>query len=105
MVSDITFLISALGVGGVLGAIVKYFFDKRQLRFSKVFKYKEARYKAIMILMWVAMNPDDYEFKQLGTHRPEIKGKTELNRELELEYHNVILFASDEVLDSLLMFL
>jgi hypothetical protein len=49
--------------------------DARQLKFSKVFEYKEARYKAIMILMWVAMNPTKYEFAQIAKHRPYIKGE------------------------------
>lgn len=105
MFNEIILLLSAIGIGGILGAFVKSILDKHQFKFSKVFEYKEVRYKAIMIMMWVAMNPSEYEFRQLAIHRPQIKGKKELESELKLEYYNAMLFASDEVLSALNAFL
>jgi hypothetical protein len=105
MLNNIVLLLSGLGIGGLLGAFAKSFLDKQQHKFSKVFEYKEARYKAIMILMWVAMNPSEYELRKLAQHRPDIKNIKELDSELNLEWHNAMLFASDEVLTNLSAFL
>lgn len=105
MLAVASLLLSGLGVGGLVGAYAKSFLDQRQLKFSKVFDFKEARYKAIMILMWVAMHPDDHEFTMLKQHRPQIMGVAELDRELQLEYHNAMLYASDSVLDGLSRFI
>lgn len=100
----ITVLFS-LGIGGLLGVFAKSFLDKQQHKFSKVFEYKEARYKAIMILMWVTMNPTEFELDKLMKHRPDIRNINELDEELKLEYHNAMLFASDEVLSAMSDFL
>ncbi len=94
-------LLSTLGIGGIAGAFVKAAFDKRQFKFSRAFEYKEQRYKAIIILMWVAMHPTKEEFAKLKRQRPDIKDSNDLSFELELEYHNAMLFASDKVLDQL----
>jgi len=39
-----------------------------------------------------------YELNQLKRHRPDMNGIDDLDKELELEYHNAMLFASDKVL-------
>ena len=105
MLNGITLVLSGLGVGGLLGAFAKSVLDKQQLKFSKVFEFKEARYKAIMILMWVAMHPDSNEFTMLKQYRPLIVSTKELDRELDLEYHNAMLYASDRVLEGLAAFI
>jgi hypothetical protein len=98
MLSNIVSILSGLGVGGLLGVFAKSALDKRQLKFTKVFDYKETRYKALTILMLTAVNPSKYELAQLKRHRPDMNGLDDLQRELELEYHNAMLFASDKVL-------
>ena len=98
-------VVSSLGVGGLLGVFAKSILDKRQLKFSKVFDYKEVRYKAIAILMLTAVNPSKYELAQLNLRRPDMAGVEDLGKELELEYHNAMLFASDKVLTSFEEFL
>jgi hypothetical protein len=105
MLSDIVSVLSGLGVGGLLGVFAKSFLDKRQLKFTKVFDYKETRYKALSILMLTAVNPSGYELTQLKRHRPDMNGVEDLDRELELEYHNAMLFASDKVLKHFAIFL
>lgn len=105
MVSELALVLSSLGVGGLLGVFAKAVLDKRQLKFSKVFDYKERRYQAIVILMWVAMNPSEHELQMLRRHRPELANDDGLNRELELEYHNMMIYASNNVLVSFKKFL
>lgn len=105
MTNAVALVLSSLGVGGLLGAFAKAVLDKRQLKFSKVFDYKERRYQAIVILMWVAMNPSEHELSMLKRHRPELVDNDGLDRELELEYHNMMLYASNRVLSSFKAFL
>ena len=105
MVNEIALAFSALGIGGLLGAFAKAVLDKRQLKFSKVFDYKERRYQAIAILMWVAANPNEHEFAMLKVRRPELTDIEGLGRELELEYYNMMTYASDNVLAAFKVFL
>jgi hypothetical protein len=55
--------------------------------------------------MLTAINPSKYEMAQLKMRRPEIGGVQDLDKELELEYHNSMLFASNRVLRSFATFL
>ena len=105
MANQFALVISSLGLGGLLGIFAKSVLDKRQLKFSKIFDFKEVRYKAIAMLMLTAANPSEYELTQLRMHRPDMNGIENLNRELELEYHNAMLYASDEVLKNFRAFL
>jgi len=98
MINEIALILSSLGVGSLLGVFAKSFLDKRHLKFTKVFDYKEVRYKAITILMLAAANPKKYDLAQLERRRPEIADLDDLDRELELEHHNAMIFASDDVL-------
>jgi len=51
MFTNVISILSGLSVGGLIGAYAKAIFDKRQFRFTKAFEYKEARYKALTILI------------------------------------------------------
>lgn len=98
MANRVALILSGLGVGGLLGTFAKAVPDKRQLKFTKVFDYKEARYKATAVLVLAAANPTKYDLAQLKLRRPEITDLDDLDRELELEYHNAALYASNRVL-------
>jgi hypothetical protein len=103
--TNLALVLSSLGLGGVIGVFAKSFFDKKYHRFAQVFEFKQSRYKALSILMWVAMNPTKYELEQLKRHRPDIQNFKNLDRELEMEYHNAMLFASDQVLSAMRSFI
>lgn len=98
-------ILSSLGLGGLLGIVVKSLLDRSKLRFDKVFEYKESRYKAMLILMWVAAKDSDFEYQKLREYRPTLHTRGDLHRELELEYYNAMLYASDRVLEALKLFL
>lgn len=98
-------ILTSLLSGGLLGVIIKAILDKRYHRFSQAFEFKQARYKAISILMLTATNPNKYELRQLKRHRPDIGGLKDLDRELEMEYYNSMLFASQKVTSALRAFI
>jgi hypothetical protein len=104
MVNELALVLSALGLGGLLGAFAKAVLDKQQLKFTKVFEFKEARYKAIVIMMWAALNLDGRQMQKLKAVRPDIASPEALDGELELEYYNAMLYASDDVLKHLALF-
>jgi hypothetical protein len=105
MINNIALLLSGLGIGGLLGVFAKSMLDKRQFKFTKVLDYKERRYQAIVILLLAAANPTKYDLLQLKLRRPEITDLDDLDRELELEYYNAMIFASDSVLEAIKAFL
>jgi hypothetical protein len=101
MITEIVSLVSGLGLGGLLGVFAQSVLAKKQMRFTKVFDFKEARYKAMAILMLTAVDPSEYAWEQLRVRRPGINKAEDLDNELKTEYYNAMLFASDKVLRSL----
>jgi hypothetical protein len=105
MIPEIVSLVSGLGLGGLLGIFAKSVLDKQQMRFAKVFDFKEVRYKAMTILMLTAADPSEYAWDQLRMRRSGINKAEDLDNELKTEYYNAMLFASDKVLRSFGVFL
>jgi hypothetical protein len=105
MSNEIALVISSLGVGGLLGVFAKSFLDRRQLKFSKLFEYKEERYRAMANLMLSAVNPTQRDMEQLEITRPGVHSVADIHEELEAEYYYSMLFASDDVLGSFAEFL
>jgi hypothetical protein len=105
MTAEIVSLVSGLGFGGLVGIFAKSALDKQQMKFTKVFDFKEVRYKALTILMLTATGQSDYAWHQLRLRRPEINKVEDLDNELRTEYYNAMLFASDKVLKNFKVFL
>ena len=97
-------LLTAVGIGGVIGA---YF----QARFQAVAKVdetqrqlKERRYLCILILMLAKLHPER-GLAKVAAVRPDIRTEQDVDDELTTELYNGIIFASDTVLESLAQFL
>lgn len=45
MITEILSLVAGLGLGGVLGIFAQSALDKQKVKFTKVFDFKEARYR------------------------------------------------------------
>lgn len=97
--------IAALGVviSVLVAASLTYFFDKRkQIRFSEQ-EEKEKRYKAMVLHMKVLLKPDDLKYMKL--QRPDLKNMEDVKNEIETEWYNSLLFASDNVIKALKEFI
>jgi len=105
MITEIISLVSGLSLGSILGVFAKSSLDMQQMRFTKVFDFKEVRYKAMTILMLSSVDQSTYSLKQLRMRRPEIGTAEDLDNELRTEYYNAMLFASDGVLKNFEAFL
>ena len=60
-------------------------------------EFKEARYKCVILLMYAALDFDTHAplLHQHGRNFPDLKS---LHDELKTEWHNMFLFASEDVL-------
>ncbi len=97
-------ILTALGVGGVLGAYFQTRFQQRTQIGQLAHNLKQKRYLCILMLMLTKLNP------QVGSPkvreiRPDLKNPEDVNNELETELLNGFVFASDAVLKSLATFI
>ena len=96
-------VLGVVGIGGVIATSLTYIFEKRkQSKFSEQAE-KEKRYKAMVLHMRTIVKPDDLKYMQL--HRPDLKDMTDVKNEVETEWYNSLLFASDDVIKSLKEFI
>ncbi len=96
-------IVAFIGSAGIIGASLTYYFDKRkQIKFREQ-EYKETRYKAIILQMRILRNPDNFRYYKLK--RPDWQTINDVENELEDEWYNSILFASDDVIKSLKEFI
>ncbi|MGV8135066.1 MAG: hypothetical protein AB2L20_07620 [Mangrovibacterium sp.] len=104
---DTTNIVTLIGFMGI-GALIKSFVDaalhKRQNRSQKQREFKETRYKALIMLM-LAMLDFEKSLPNLKKHGRDFASVEELSDEIKTERNNMILFASDEVINSLKRFL
>lgn len=91
-----------------IGAIVKSFVDtalsKRQNQSQKQHDFKETRYKALILLMLATL---DFEksISNLKKHGRDFTSREDLLDEIKVERDNMILFASDTVINTLKEFI
>lgn len=88
-----------LGVGGFAGTYLRILWERKKEAQLHKQEFKETRYKCVILLMYAAL-----DFKThvpfLRQHGYRFDNIDELHNELKAEWHNMILFASEEVLVS-----
>lgn len=102
--SLITGLVAGLGIGTAITALVQYSLKKKEAVHESQRKDIEARYRVVILLMYAAF---DFESNKttFRINRPDLKDKESVLKELEAEWHNMILFASSETLKALRSFI
>ena len=96
--------VGLLGVGGAFGTYLRILWERKNSAELQKQEFKDARYKCIIMLMYTLL---DFEKRSLGLDQfgRNFKTKDQLVDEIKAEWHNAILFASDEVLQNLHAFL
>lgn len=90
-------VLGLLGVGGVCGTFFRILWERKNAALLQKQEFKVVRYKCLILLMYGYLEyKDNKDF--LIIQRPDISSKEKLFLELKTEWHNMILFASDEVL-------
>lgn len=100
---EIIAILGIVGIGGIIATSLTYVYEKRkQIKFSEQ-EEKEKRYKAMVLHMRTIIKPDDLKYMRL--HRPDLNNIEDVKNEVETEWYNSLLFASDDVIKSLKEFI
>ena len=96
-------ILTLLGVGGIAGGYITYLLDKKKERGFKVLEQKEKRYKSCLLYMDAFFEPKN--IKYLSSRQPDIDDAKDIIAYLQMEYHEMILYASKEVIISVKTFI
>ena len=96
-------LVGGLGIGTLITSIANYYLEnKKQIKIYEQ-ETKRERYKALVIKMLVVLDPTNQKY--VLPIRPDLKTLEDWRKEVEAEWFNSWLFASDEVIKQLKSFL
>lgn len=96
-------VLSVIGIGGIASAFFTYIWKKRKERQLKENELKERRYLCTLLLMYTFVRPK--ELDNLKQIIPAIKNQNDLKRELQVEWVNSWIFASDNTITAFKKFL
>jgi len=103
-IDQILTAVGLIGLGGLLKSIVDFFIASRRARQDAKHAFKEVRYKTIILLCFALVHYDK-EKTTLVINRPDINSMERLTNELNAEFINMLLFASDNVIQNVRAFL
>lgn len=95
--------LTLLGVGGIFGGYITYLLDKKKEREFKVLEQKEKRYKSCLLYMDAFFEPKN--IKYLSSRQPDINDSKDVIEYLKMEYHEMVLYASKDVVFSVKAFI
>ena len=104
VISLLIAFITALGFGGVLGAFFQARFEQQKQVKEQEREMKQKRYGVILILLLTKLDPKT-GLAKMRDHRPDLKSLPDVEKEIETEFLNGILFASDDVIRALAEFI
>jgi hypothetical protein len=96
-------ILTILGIGGIAGGYITYLLDKKKEREFKVLEQKEKRYKSCLLYMDAFFEPKN--IKYLSSRQPDIDNAKDVIEYLKMEYHEMMLYASKEVILSVKEFI
>ncbi len=98
---NVSTILGLLGLGGLLGTYFRILWERRNTALLQKQDYKEVRYKCVIILAMTLLDFEKNKFLLHQNNRAYIKTPEDLISELKIEWNNMILFASDEVLSTM----
>jgi len=96
-------LLTAIGLGSILGAFFQSRFEQQKQVKSQEHDLKHKRYSVILLLLLTKLDPTTGLAKTRAI-RPDLKNVADVEKEIETELLNGILFASDDVIRTLAKF-
>lgn len=97
-------LLTAIGIGGILGAYFQSRFQRQKEVSEDIHNLKRQRYGAILIQMLTILNPER-GLSKVHAFRPDLKNVDDFKEEIKTEILHSVLFANDEVIKSLVEFI
>lgn len=98
-------VLALLGIGGLLGNYFRILWERRNTALLQKQEFKEVRYKCIIILMFSCLDFDKNKNMLQKHGREYINNMQDLKDELIMEWNNMILFASEDVLFTMQQFI
>ena len=103
-------LIAGLGVGSIIGVIIKHLLDRNAELKIKLKTINEEKYRTILIYMSIIINPKNKDHFVLNDNilyglRNENDIKEYAKSKLNEYYYQSLLYASDDVMKSFKLFL
>lgn len=96
--------IGLVGIGGLLKSFFDFLVASRKLKNDAKQSTKEIRYKAIILMCYALVNYDK-EKTTLIINRPDIDSIDRLKNEISVEFINMSLFGSDNVIIAMKKFI
>ncbi|MCK4648649.1 hypothetical protein KAT51_03905 [bacterium] len=90
-------ILSFLGIIGIGGIITALFNKAKEIEFQKL-EQKQKRYKSMLLYMDVFFEPKN--IKYLSSRQPDINTAKDVLEYLKAEYHEMLLYASKDVISS-----
>ena len=104
VISLLAALITALGLGSILGAFFQSRFEQQKQIKEQEHELKQRRYGAILILLLTKLDPKTGLAKTRAI-RPDLQTLDDVEKEIETEFLHSVLFASDDVIRALAEFI
>jgi hypothetical protein len=95
--------LTLLGVGGIVGGYITFLLDKKKELEFKQLEQKEKRYKSCLLYMDVYFEPKN--IKYLSSRQSDIDNAQDVIEYLKAEYHEMLLYASKDVILSVKAFI
>ena len=90
-------ILSFLGIIGIGGIVTALLNKSKEIEFQKL-EQKQKRYKSMLLYMDVFFEPKN--IKYLSSRQPDIDSAEDVMEYLRAEYHEMLLYASKEVISA-----
>ena len=97
-------VVGLLGIGSVLGSYFQLLFQRQKQVKEQEHELKRTRYGCILILMLTRLDSET-GLPKARNFRPDLQNVEDVQKEIETELLNGVLFASDEVIKSMSAFI
>jgi hypothetical protein len=99
-------LLTGLGAGGIVGAYFSELFRRRTQTQLAEFEERVSRFRSVLIYMQVLLYPDQIDHLPVDVLQTyNLKTKKDIQDTLFAEYSRMVLFAPDEVLQTVKSFM
>ncbi len=95
--------LTLLGIGGIVGGYITFLLDKKKELEFRQLEQKEKRYKSCLLYMDVFFEPKN--IKYLSSRQQDIDNPQDVLEYLKAEYHEMLLYASKNVILSVKEFI
>lgn len=108
-IDNILSIISLLGLGGIVGAYIRNLLDKRKELDFKLNELNEDKFRSILVFMSILLRPENRKHFIVDDRYIQNLSEEEVKKhcimKIEEYYYHSMLYASDDVIKSIKVFL